>query len=233
MPSRALNLATLALVSAGSIGAQQAPDLGAYLMPDRAAEVALARTAAPKHVSDSATVLVLTRKGFVEAARGTNGFTCFVMRSFDGHLDDPGFWDPQTRGPNCFNQAAVRTVLPEYLKRAELIMGGVSATEMAARIKHAYAAHELPLPASGAMTFMLSPEQHLANTDPHWMPHLMFFYDGSTPSSAWGVGGVTNTLIDASAGTSYTPVLLLLIPVRRWSDGKLALPEAAKQDIDP
>src|SRR5216117_4448400 len=86
MPTRMLPLAALASLAAQPIRAEQAPDLAPYLMADGAAEVALARTAAPTHVSDSATVLVLTRNGFVEAARGTNGFTCLVLRSFAGNI---------------------------------------------------------------------------------------------------------------------------------------------------
>ena len=98
-------LVALALtIDAGSLyaqstAAQQIADVTPYhLMADRAAEVALARSAAPKHVSDSATVLMLTRKGFVAAARGSNGFTCLVVRSFGAALSDPAFWSPQGRG---------------------------------------------------------------------------------------------------------------------------------------
>src|SRR5689334_21997019 len=69
-------------------------DLAPYFMADRAAEIALARTAAPRAVSDSATVLVLTRTGYVEAAHGGNGFTCLVVRSFSGSVNDPAFWNP-------------------------------------------------------------------------------------------------------------------------------------------
>jgi len=63
------------LVSASSLGAQKAPDITPYLIADRAAEVALARTAAPSAISENATVLVLTPKGYTEAAHGSNGFT--------------------------------------------------------------------------------------------------------------------------------------------------------------
>src|SRR5262249_39985295 len=89
-PAFVLALCCLASLPAPA-GAQQLPDLAPYLMTDRAAEVALARTAAPRAVSDSATVLVLTRTGFVEAAHGSNGFTCLVVRSFSGDVNDPDF----------------------------------------------------------------------------------------------------------------------------------------------
>ena len=226
MATRMLPLAALASLAAQPIRAQQAPDLAPYLMADGAAEVALARTAAPTHVSDSATVLVLTRNGFVEAARGTNGFTCLVLRSFAGNIGDPDFWNPRVRAPHCFNPPAVRTMLPAALKRAEWVLGGVSPTEIAARTQRAYASHEFPMPAVGAMAYMLSHEQYLVDADPHWMPHVMFYYDKSMPAAAWGVGGATNTVIDGSAGDPHSPVLVLLIPVRQWSDDTPAILDA-------
>jgi hypothetical protein len=219
MPTRTLTLAALALLTTGPIAAQQTPNLAPYLMTDRNAEVKLARSAAPKAVSDSATVLVLTRTGYVEAARGSNGFSCLVVRSFMGSLDDPGYWNARTRAPHCFNPPAARTVLVEMLKRAEWVMGGVGKTDVAARTERAYASHDFPMPAPGAMAYMLSPAQHLLDEDPQWMPHLMFYHDKSMPAAAWGAGGLTAPIIDGSAGAPRSPVLTLLIPVRRWSDG--------------
>jgi hypothetical protein len=212
----------VALLATGRIEAQKTPDLAPYLIPDRAAEVALARSAAPARISDSATVLVLTHTGFVEATRGNNGFTCAVFRSFDGSLTDPNFYTAATRGPICLNSAASRSYLVEMLKRTEWIMAGVSTSELATRTQKAFASHEFPLPGAGAMSYMQSPQQHLADEDPHWMPHLMFFYDKSTPAAAWGAGGMKDAVIDGSIGDT-SPVLTILIPVRQWSDGTPAL----------
>src|SRR5262245_56270042 len=177
MPSRAPFFAAVALIAAGPVAAQSSPDLTPYLM-DRAAEVELARTAAPKDVSDPARVLVLTRDGYVEAAPGASGFTCLVVRSFDVPVTDPRFWNPRIRAPHCFNAAGARTVLPQMLKRAEWVMSGVSPTEIGERTRHAYAAREFPMPAAAAMAYMMSPQQYLQDGDPHsWMPHLMFYFD--------------------------------------------------------
>lgn len=227
MLNRTLTVAAVALLTARSIDAQQTPDLTPYLMPDRAAEVALSRSAAPKNVSDSATVLVLTRSGFVEAARGTNGFTCAVLRSFLGSLDDPNFWNPRVRAPHCFNAPAVRTLLPEISKRAEWIMSGLSRTEIAVRTKRAYTSHEFPMPAAGAMAYMLSREQYLLDANPHWKPHLMFFYDKAMPAATWGAGGMTSPVIDESVGDAISPLQTLFIPVPQWSDGEQASSGAA------
>ena len=223
MPIRTMTLAALALLAVEPAGAQKARDLAPYLIGDRAAEVALARTAAPPNVSDSATVLVLTRKGFVQAVPGTNGFTCLVIRSFDQTVGAPNFWNPRFRAPHCLNAPAVRTVLPEMLKRAEWIMSGVSPAEIATRTRRAYASHEFPMPATGAMAYMLSPSQYLnAGANPHWFPHVMFYYDRSMPAAAWGASAETNVVIDGSAGDVNSPILTLLIPVPQWSDGKQA-----------
>lgn len=229
MPRRTFALAALVLFAGGVVAAQQTPDLAPYLMADRAAEIALARSAAPKDVSDAATVLVLTRTGYVEAVKGTNGFTCFVQHSFDGPIGGTGFWDPSNRAPQCANPPATRTVLPIMKKRAEWIMTGVSPKEISARTKEAYASHQMVEPAAGSMIFMLSPEQHLNNgTNPHWMPHVMFYYPKSMSPATMGVDSVTNTLIDGSAGDPDAPFLLVFLPVRRWSDGTLAFPVNSK-----
>ena len=223
MLTRTQTFAAFALITAARIHAQQTRDFAPYLMSDRAAEVALARTAAPKRISDSATVLVLTRTGFTTATKGSNGFTCLVERSFQGSVTDPTFWNPKVRAPHCFNPAATQSVLPQAMKRAEMILAGVSTQEIVKREHEAYASHALPAPAAGAMAYMLSPKQFLLDNDPHWMPHLMFYFDRSKPSPAWGAGGMTDAVIDDSGSDPKSPVRTLLIPVRRWSDGTPAV----------
>jgi hypothetical protein len=212
-------ITVIALLMARPLDAQQKnPDLAPFMIADPVAEVALARTAAPRNITDSATVLVLKRTGFVEAHHGSNGFTCAVLRGFDGGTTDPNFWNSKIRSPVCLNPAASRTVLPGLMKRAEWIMAGVDTTQINARTKQAYAAHEFALPAAGAMAYMLSHQQNLGGDDPHWMPHLMFYYDRSMPASAWGAGDGKSPIIDAT-GAAPSPIMVLLIPVPQWSDG--------------
>ncbi|HET8649933.1 MAG TPA: hypothetical protein VFL95_07825 [Gemmatimonadales bacterium] len=209
---------------AAPLSAQRPFDVTPYLMTDRAAELALARSAAPSAITDSATVMVLTRTGFVQAAQGTNGFTCVVLRSFSGSVNDPGFWDSRVRAPLCFNPPAARTVLPAMLATVKLLLSGAAPADAAAQIRKAYAAHQYPSPAPGAMAYMLSPRQWLGPGNPHWMPHFMFFFDHSLPAADWGAkGDMTAPVIDGSANDPQAPVLTLLIPVRQWSDGTTAL----------
>ncbi|HEY6769214.1 MAG TPA: hypothetical protein VI386_31100 [Candidatus Sulfotelmatobacter sp.] len=63
--------------------ASMAP-LDQYLMADRNAEIALARSAAPEAISRDADILVLGRHGYETAVKGKNGFVCAVERGVDG-----------------------------------------------------------------------------------------------------------------------------------------------------
>ncbi len=73
--------------------------LDQYLMADRDAEIALARSAAPESISHDAEVLVLGRHSYETAVKGKNGFVCMVQRSWTAGIDDPDFWNP-TRQPH-------------------------------------------------------------------------------------------------------------------------------------
>src|SRR5947209_945590 len=83
--------------------------LDQYLMEDRNAEIALARSAAPPSISKDATVMVLGRHGYETAVEGKNGFVCVVERAWMGPFDNnPEFCNPKNRGPLCYNQRADR-----------------------------------------------------------------------------------------------------------------------------
>lgn len=226
---RMLGVQSLALCAIGLAlspawaSAQRLSDLTPYLIANRTEEIALARTAAPPAISDSATVLVLTRTGFVEAVRGSNGFTCVVIRSFSSSANDPEFWNPRERSPHCFNPPAARTLLPMMLANVEWLVSGMTPAEVEARTKQEYAAGRFSLPARGAMAYMLSPQQYITDRNPHWLPHLMFYFDRSLPPSAWGIGDGNAAMIDGTASDPTSPVLTLIVPVRRWSDGTNAL----------
>src|ERR1700726_2515611 len=74
--------------------------LNEYLMPDRNAEIALARSAAPDSISHDAKVLVLGPHGYETAVEGKNGFVCVVERGWMGPFDGEFsvFWNPKIRG---------------------------------------------------------------------------------------------------------------------------------------
>ena len=96
-----------------------------YLMPDRNAEIAMARSAAPESISSDAKILVLGWRGYETAIEGKNGFVCMVERSWTSPFNSAQFWNPKVRVPVCFNPAAARSILPLTIKRTEMVLAGL------------------------------------------------------------------------------------------------------------
>ncbi len=103
-------------------------------------------------------------------------------------------------------------------ERASLVMSGVPAKDVVARISRGYATRKFAAPESGAMAYMLSHDQHLCDDDPSWKPHVMFFYGGARKPSEWGAGGLDATIVDGGSEKA-TGINVILIPVSQWSDG--------------
>lgn len=193
-----------------------------YLMASRDAEIALARTAAPPSISADADVLVLGREGYEPAVKGHNGFVCFVERSWTAGFEDPEFWNPRLRAPNCFNAPAARSVLPQYLQRTRWVLAGATREQAVKRTRAELAAHRFTAPEPGALTFMLSKDGFLSDaTAGPWLPHIMFFVPRGAASS-WAAS-LDGSPVIGSDGTAED-VTLLLVPVRQWSDGTAAPP---------
>jgi len=196
--------------------AQAGSRMDQFLMADRSAEIALARTAAPKAVSDDAGVMVLGRQGYEMAVQGSNGFVCMVLRSWTAGVDFPEFWNPKIHAPICFNAVAVRTYLPLMTARARLLFAGKSKEEMAAAISAALDKKQLPTQEVGAMCYMMSKDGHLNDGAGHWHPHLMFFVP-LADAKAWGAD-VPGSPVLADRDT-LDRLTIFMVPVAKWSDG--------------
>jgi hypothetical protein len=193
--------------------------LDQYLIADREAEIALAKSAAPPALSNDATVLVLEKDGYHTATEGKNGFTCVVERGWMSPLDSTDFWNPKLRGPVCYNPAAVRTILPYTILRTKLILSGLTKAQMVANIQSGIAASQLPLPEPGAMSYMLSKNQYLGDGPAHWHPHLMFHLP-RTDAASWGANlDGSPVLLDTSHREWLEPETIFMVPVDHWSDG--------------
>jgi len=189
-----------------------------YLMP-RDAEISLARSAAPKSVSDAAEILVFTKTGFQTAVKGTNGFVCMVARSWSAAWDDPDFWDPRVRAPNCYNAAAAESQVALTNKRTQIALAGGSRAQMLDAIKAAVDRGSLPVPKAGSMSYMLSKDTYLSDRDGHWLPHLMFYLAGTDPK-AWGAGVPDSPIMGLGHPEEHSTTFL--VPVIKWSDRTLA-----------
>ena len=194
--------------------------LDQYLMADRDAEIALARSAAPPSISSDATVMVLGRHGYETAVEGKNGFVCVVERAWTGAFDNnPEFWNPNNRGPLCFNPPAARTVLPITFMRTKFVLAGQSKDEIHESMKAAVEKNELPDVAPDAMTYMLSKQGHLNDRAGHWVPHLMF-YVPLKDAKTWGAGAPDSPiLVNPHFNGAPEPVTEFMVPVSEWSDG--------------
>jgi hypothetical protein len=73
----------------------------------------------------------------LHVVKGKKGFVCIAERSWMGPINWPEFWNPNVRGPVCFNPPAVRSVVPITYKRAELAPGGLSWTQLIASMHDA------------------------------------------------------------------------------------------------
>ena len=197
--------------------------LDQYLMADRDAEIALAKSAAPAELSNDASVVVLERDGYHTVIEGKNGFTCIVERGWMSPLDSTDFWNPKLRGPICYNPAAVRSILPYTILRTKLILGGATKDEMAAKIQAEVDAGLLPTPEPGAMSYMLSKNQYLGDAGQHWHPHLMFHLP-RVGAASWGANlDGSPVVFDSDHHQGPEPETIFMVPVDHWSDGSPAM----------
>jgi len=193
--------------------------LDQYLMADRNAEIALARSAAPDSISHDAKVLVLGPHGYETGVEGKNGFVCAVERGWMAPFDNPEFWNPKIRGPLCFNPPAVRSILPMTYKRTEMVLSGQSKAQIMEGIM-TFAKKELPPLEPGAMTYMMSKGAYLTDHGDHNMAHLMFY----SPVMDGAVWGADLPLSPIMLNPQFAPqgIDVFMILTGMWSDGTLA-----------
>ena len=202
--------------------------LDQYLIADRNAEIALARTAAPPSISRDANVMVLGPHGYETAVEGKNGFVCMVERAWMNPFDSPEFWNPKNRSPICLNPPAARTVLPLTLMRTKLVLAGKSKEEVKESVKAAIEKKELPELEAGAMSYMMSKDAYLTDVGNHNMAHLMFY----TPLGTIWVANLVDSSNHVSQPFPGSPLLLaptykgnpepmymFLMGTGVWSDG--------------
>jgi hypothetical protein len=193
-----------------------------YLMPDRNAEIALARSAAPAAISSDAKILVLGRRGYETAIEGKNGFVCLVERSWTSPFNSAEFWNPKTRVPICFNPAGTRSILPLTFKRTEMVLAGLSKSQMIDSIKAGFDRQELLAPEPGAMCYMMSRAGYLSDALGHHVPHLMFYFP-LTVKPSWGADLPDSPVtLNPQFQDGPEPITEFVIPVGKWSDGTAA-----------
>ena len=188
-----------------------------YLVADRDAEIALARSAAPPSISQDATIMVLGRHGYETAVNGKNGFVCLVERAWMSGFQSPEFWNPKNRSPVCYNPASTRSVVPLVTMRTEMILAGIPKEQIIEKLKAARAKKEVPPPEPGAMAYMMSKQAYLTDAGDHNLCHVMFMTPTTDPAS-WGVGASESPVL-LLRQDAISAITTFLIPVGKWSDG--------------
>ena len=162
----------LLLMLAGSLAAQESRHPGRTgprktLPLDE--EVALARSAAPAGVSDSASVYVFTDTGYVLSKKGSNGAACYVSRSWPTSLE-----------PHCFDAEGAATIMLLHMREVELLHRGRTPDDATRELGLAILDGRLRLPTRPALSYMMSAEQALISDSGQpagrWRPHVMIYY---------------------------------------------------------
>ncbi len=74
------------------------------------------------------------------------------------------------RPPICFNPPAVRSDLPQVIMKTGSILEGQAKDRMAEQIRTALDKKELASQEPGAMSYMMSKQEHLSDRDGHRHP---------------------------------------------------------------
>jgi hypothetical protein len=182
----------------------------------RQIEVDLARSAAPRAVSDEATVLVWSDGTFEVAHEGSNGATCYVARSW-----------PESLEPHCFDEEGSRTILPMHVRRLELQHEGRSEEEIDAEIAEGLRTGDFRLPSRPVMSYMMSAAQNLISDEGQragaWRPHLMIYYPYLTQEAlALGPAPSTAAAIVVDAGTPLSNIMVVVQAFAEVAEGSTA-----------
>ncbi len=137
-----------------------------YEILDRDREMALAKSAGLPPWNEEATLYVLGPEGYSKANEGTNGFSCMVGRS-----------EPGTRWPVCFDAVGSETILPRYIREAELRLQGKTADEVRQDTARRFLSGEYRAPSRTGVSYMLSKEAITSNGKELILapPHLMIY----------------------------------------------------------
>lgn len=198
-------ICTLVALGTAAAAAQAPPVVHEGRRPvlPREREIALARSAAPPEVSDSATIYVLGDTSYQVAVRGTNGNACFVGHNWPDSID-----------PQCYDAEGAATVLQAGLMRFGMYQAGHSKEEADRSIAAALASGRLHPPRRPAMMYMMSAQQWLIQddrtVDGHWHPHLMIFYPYLSGADVGDAQGNPKAVTVFSDGSPWSCIVIRL-----------------------
>jgi hypothetical protein len=166
-------------------------------------EIALARSAAPASVSDSATIWAFTDSGYVIASKGSNGAACYVSRSWPASIE-----------PHCFDAEGAATVMRLHMREVELWHKGVSIEDVDKAIGADLATGKLRPPRRPSMSYMMSAGQQLISDEGQaagaWRPHIMIYYPYLESSDLYKGTPDVNAGMVTGAGTATSSIMIVV-----------------------
>jgi hypothetical protein len=194
-------------------------------MLPRDLEIELALNAAPPHLRDAATVLVLEASGYVTGRAGSNAFTCIVSRRGGDIV------------PICWDAEGARTMVPIEIDAARLRLGGMSNAEIDRHVVEGFKSGKYHAPGRAGISYMLSPLRYRIDaagqvTRSAPGPHVMFYGPNLTDAD---VGGARGTPVFMN---KVGPDGMIIVPVgasERQSilDASASLAERVERQLGP
>lgn len=186
-------LLSIAVLCGSAAGEDKAKEPSVHLVTastPREQQIELAMSAAPTEVSSKASVYIVGPKGYEKAREGTNGFSCFIFRSFRGTTQT-------SSAPACFDAEGSRTIMVAYMRREELRAEGKSEAEIKDDIAEGYKDGRLKVPGPGFL-YMMSKENYVYDSESKQSgfapPHLMFYAPYKTAKDV-GYESVSPTMV--------------------------------------
>ena len=204
-----LGIATLTTTAAAQYPTPPKP------LPE-AEEITLALSAAPEEVSSKSDVWVLRDTGYAKVRTGTNGGACMVGR--DLHEG--------SRYPICFDREGAQTTLRREIMEGNLRARGKSEDEVIRAVEAATANGTLTMPASTALSYMMSAQQVLFSSPKAegfrvgaWSPHVMILAPAQLSARQLGLAEQDSKVDAISIHEEGKHHSELVIKLPAWSNG--------------
>jgi hypothetical protein len=186
--------AALAILSTDVAAQADTARLPSAVRLTRDREIALAKSAAPASVADSAEVWVLGDQGYEKVINGTNGFGCIVQRGLGG----------KSEIPRCDDASGVAALFPVYQLIERMRREGRTIGEAKTAIADGFKSGKLKEPRFGGISYMYSVDGVFVTPTGDripFTPHVMVYWPGCNVkqlgmSTAAGMRGTALGFID-------------------------------------
>jgi hypothetical protein len=164
-----------ALASAAANAQTDSAGIAALTPLARDSQLAYLRTAAPPVITDHATLYVQDESGrYVEAQRGTNGYSCINQRGLNG----------LSVLPRCDDAASAEALYPTYFLLEQMRAGRATVAAYRDSIREGYSTGRFVSPRHGSFSYMYSTAAFMASDRGqryYFSPHIMINWPDCKP----------------------------------------------------